>query len=91
MGVLPDLKGIASWIPMDVAAAAIVDAALAVNPSPPSLNLVHPQPIAWKELMIFFQASISEALGRNLEIVPLAEWMALVERKAKAATKKARD
>ncbi|KAG6839971.1 hypothetical protein C0991_009950, partial [Blastosporella zonata] len=49
IGILPDLKGMISWIPMDTVAAAIVDAALGNEPLPQAANLLHPRPVEGKK------------------------------------------
>ncbi|KAG6909219.1 putative NRPS-like protein biosynthetic cluster [Tephrocybe rancida] len=90
MGSLPDIRGgstkVVSWIPMDAAAGAVVDAALGNEALPQAVNLVHPQPAEGIDVINSIQAAISEVLGRRLKVVPFAEWLATLEKHAESAT-----
>ncbi|KAG6853021.1 putative NRPS-like protein biosynthetic cluster [Blastosporella zonata] len=82
IGLLPDIKGVLSWIPMDVVGRAIVEAALGKEALPQATNLVHPRPVEGKDVI----HAIPEALGRQLKIVSFNEWLAVVDRHAETPT-----
>ncbi|KAF8075758.1 putative aminoadipate reductase [Lyophyllum atratum] len=83
---LPTMEGVVSWLPMDVAAAAVVDIAVDDGILPPAMNLVHPRPVEWRELVTSLRSAIKHVLGRNMELVPFADWFLAVETHAKKAT-----
>ncbi|KAG6828273.1 putative NRPS-like protein biosynthetic cluster [Tricholoma furcatifolium] len=86
IGRLPDIQGTVSWMPADVIASAIVEAALSNAELPEALNLVHPRPVEAQDLVKFLQSAITEGLGRDLEITSFAEWIEAIERCANDAT-----
>ncbi|KAJ7192838.1 acyl transferase domain-containing protein, partial [Mycena pura] len=67
LGCLPDGDDTVSWIPIDTAAAAVVDMLGTMNET---LHLVHPQPTTWRAVM----QPLATALG--VPLVPYAEWFA---------------
>ncbi|GLB33171.1 putative acetyl-CoA synthetase-like protein [Lyophyllum shimeji] len=79
LGRLPTLNGVISWLPMDAVASAIVHVAVSDVHPPQALNLVHPRPIEWQEMISNIQATITEVLGRDLKLVSFAEWLSAVE------------
>ncbi|EIW76887.1 acetyl-CoA synthetase-like protein [Coniophora puteana RWD-64-598 SS2] len=85
MGMLPDAKGLTTWLPMDAAARAMLDVTFSANELPKILNLVHPRGTPWSKLI----EPISEALarvnqGKKLPLVPFADWFAELERLSQA-------
>ncbi|KAG6827401.1 putative NRPS-like protein biosynthetic cluster [Tricholoma furcatifolium] len=88
IGLLPDMEGVLSWLPMDAAAAAIVDAALKDTQLPHAINIVHPRPVEGKQVISFIQSAIEQDRGRHLTIVPFREWLVAIEAHAGQATEK---
>ncbi|KAK0216125.1 hypothetical protein IW262DRAFT_1277291, partial [Armillaria fumosa] len=62
-----------SWLPVHVAAQAIVDR---IDIPSPIIHIVHPKPAQWSELAQI----ISKEL--NVELVPYAQWFELLEKSA---------
>ncbi|KAG6844159.1 hypothetical protein H0H87_009367 [Tephrocybe sp. NHM501043] len=71
---------------MNTTASAIVSAALRHDPLPRVVNLVHPQPTAAKNVLEHLKLSISETMGRNLEIISLTDWITAIVKRTKGAT-----
>ncbi|KAI0060607.1 polyketide synthase [Artomyces pyxidatus] len=71
MGCLPDGVDDVSWLPVDIAAAAMID--MLYTPTPEVLHLCHPSPIPWNQMMEFFASSL------HLPIVPYPDWLSLLE------------
>ena len=65
-----------AWLPTDAVSGAILDIALGEDEPPLTINVVHPRPVEWEELM----KPISDALfaknitAKLLPLVPSAEW-----------------
>ncbi|OSX62600.1 hypothetical protein POSPLADRAFT_1055973, partial [Postia placenta MAD-698-R-SB12] len=70
LGCLPEGHEIISWIPMDLAATAIVE--LCGVPAD-TLHLVHPRPVTWDTIMQPLASALS------VPLVPYAEWLARLE------------
>ncbi|EGN93606.1 hypothetical protein SERLA73DRAFT_97544 [Serpula lacrymans var. lacrymans S7.3] len=70
VGCLPEGDEMISWIPINLAAAAIVDMRSVANET---LHVIHPQPVKW--------ATVLEPLASLLDVplVPFAEWHARLE------------
>ncbi|KZP21530.1 hypothetical protein FIBSPDRAFT_1044071 [Athelia psychrophila] len=87
LGALPDAQGVASWLPMDVVAQAVLDVALSEQPPSIALNIVHPRPSQWSTVI----TSVANALYRagvadhHLPLVPFKEWFARLEQRSKGA------
>ncbi|KAJ7167454.1 male sterility protein-domain-containing protein, partial [Mycena filopes] len=75
LGCIPDGHKDVTWLPVDVAAAAIVEL-LAASPASvkPILNLVHPHPISWTTLARIMAAELS------VPIVPYTQWLDQLEK-----------
>jgi hypothetical protein len=58
LGALPDAQGLSSWIPFDAVSQAILDVAFGNDKPERALNLVHPRPTPWHNIM--------EAASNNL-------------------------
>ncbi|KAG6840631.1 hypothetical protein C0991_005483 [Blastosporella zonata] len=86
IGLLPDLEGGVSWVPVCAAAAAIADAALGHKTWPHAVNLVHPRPTTAEKVIDSIRASIAEAMGRELKVVSFKEWLAVIDEHARHAT-----
>ncbi|ESK96774.1 hypothetical protein Moror_6646 [Moniliophthora roreri MCA 2997] len=70
VGCLPEGDGVASWIPIDLAAAAIIECHSTMNET---IHIVHPRPVPWNTLI----APIAEDL--QLPLVPVREWITRLE------------
>ncbi|KAF8898071.1 hypothetical protein CPB84DRAFT_1748077 [Gymnopilus junonius] len=79
LGCLPDGEDLISWIPVDLAAAAIVDMRRAENQT---LHLVHPKPVKWNTVM----KALATSLG--VPLVPYVEWFARLESSSNDADEK---
>ncbi|KAF8320368.1 acetyl-CoA synthetase-like protein [Clavulina sp. PMI_390] len=79
---LPDSPGIVSWIPVDVAATAVLDAALTETPQS-VLHIYHPRPISWKKILEEAATALPSvsAKGSALPLIPFPEWLARLEEK----------
>ncbi|KAF9556254.1 acetyl-CoA synthetase-like protein [Agrocybe pediades] len=75
LGCLPTDDKVVDWIPLDLAAKALVDYRLSGNPgSSAILHLTHPRPVAWSKLA----AAISREL--SVEAVPFIDWFKKLEK-----------
>ncbi|CAL1704008.1 unnamed protein product [Somion occarium] len=81
LGCLPLHDTILYWLPSDTLAAALLDYITTQEPLPELLTIIHPRPIAWKDII----GSISDALGQ-LPIVSFPEWFAKLEAISKNAS-----
>ncbi|KAG6836661.1 hypothetical protein H0H93_005208 [Arthromyces matolae] len=81
IGRFPDMKGVVSWIPVNHAAAAIVEAALSIDEVlPRAANLVNLRPINCSILNDYLIAATKELLGVRLDTIPMKEWISIIER-----------
>ncbi|KAJ7624410.1 putative aminoadipate reductase [Roridomyces roridus] len=72
LGAYPSAPGArANWIPPEAVCSAIVDAVFSQEPAPPAVNLVHPKPVPWDDVMSNLAGVGSE---RPMPLVPLGEW-----------------
>lgn len=69
---------------MSAVATAVRDAVVATERLPTVLNVVHPRPVPWKEVV----KDLNAALGGKLEVVPFGEWLKAVEKVAVSPTAK---
>ncbi|KAK7056358.1 hypothetical protein VNI00_002912 [Paramarasmius palmivorus] len=70
VGCLPEGDGSVSWIPVDLAATAIIEARGTMNET---IHIVHPRPVTWNSLL----TPIAEDL--QLPLVPVEEWLTRLE------------
>ncbi|KAF9807197.1 hypothetical protein IEO21_08334 [Rhodonia placenta] len=70
LGCLPEGHEIVSWIPVDLAAATIVDMC---DIAADTLHLVHAQPVGWNAIMEPLASKL------NVPLVPYVEWLARLE------------
>ena len=67
---------------MDALSSAVVDVILTTGPLPRLLNVIHPHPVAWRDI---FNA-INKASGASLPFVPYSEWLTRLEEVATQET-----
>ncbi|GBE89888.1 putative polyketide synthase [Sparassis crispa] len=70
VGCLPDGDDVISWLPVDIAAAAIIDMS---NTMSETLHLIHPRPVTWDIIM----KPIASML--QVPLVPYPEWLARLQ------------
>ncbi|KAJ7185924.1 hypothetical protein C8R46DRAFT_388493 [Mycena filopes] len=78
IGCIPDDNRDVTWIPVHVAAAALVDFLNSDSPSARILHLINPQPVPWSSLA----NTVVEDLGK-IPLVPYAQWLSRVEEATK--------
>ncbi|KAF7330994.1 putative polyketide synthase [Mycena venus] len=76
LGCLPDGEAVVSWLPVAVAARAIVDCQASDNST---LHIVHPHPTSWTSVI----SIVAEDL--QLALVPYSEWLVRLQYMAKSA------
>ncbi|OKL64463.1 hypothetical protein UA08_00993 [Talaromyces atroroseus] len=76
IGALPRLEGSASWLPVDVAAAAVSD--ILLDPRPPHLvyHIENPARQPWSEII---EQLAQPILGDGAATIPYNEWLARVK------------
>lgn len=79
-----------SWLPADAVSKSILDVAFAREQPPFALNLVHPRPVAWNDVI----TAVANALikqkkleNKPLRVVPFHGWFSLLERRANSVIK----
>ncbi|KAG6818478.1 hypothetical protein H0H93_004670, partial [Arthromyces matolae] len=85
LGALPSAAGLISWLPMDAVSKATLDIAFSSAEIPPAVNIVHPRPIPWIQVIQAFK-DVFEQQGSHLRIVPFKDWLSLLEVRSKKAT-----
>ncbi|KAG8866989.1 hypothetical protein FRB97_003602, partial [Tulasnella sp. 331] len=73
IGALPDGRGTLSWLPVDVAASAILESR---HSKSQTLHIAHPHPVTWSSVMRSFSAAIRKPL------VPFEQWVDTLEESA---------
>lgn len=82
LGVLPDQLGgmdRLDWVPIDLAAKAIVDIAemaTGKKENPQVLHIVNPKTTTWTDLLPAVQACLVQQVGKDVPIVTYAQWIA---------------
>lgn len=76
LGFLPHLPGVVSWIPADAVAQAVADFVLTPTALPEVVNVVHPRPVPWDDVI----QGVNHALAKELPVVPFGEWLKAVEK-----------
>ena len=74
---------------MDAVSRVILDIAFGKERPPIALNLVHPRPVEWKDVMIPVGEAVvrQRKLGINaLRTVSFQEWFSLIEKHTKSAS-----
>ncbi|KAG2115628.1 hypothetical protein DEU56DRAFT_932582 [Suillus clintonianus] len=77
LGSLPNRSDTINWLPIDVAAASMVEM---FNSPPGVYHLIHPSPVSWTTLMQ------EAARIMNVPLVPYAQWLASLEKQASSQT-----
>ncbi|KAJ7045248.1 putative aminoadipate reductase [Mycena alexandri] len=68
-----DPSGVVAWLPSEAVSQAIVDAALSIEKPPFAINLVHPRPIRWDEVISTMARTV------QLPLVPFADWVQQIQ------------
>ena len=76
---------------MDVVAHIMADLMFSKTPLPPSLNVAHPRPIPWSQMIKYVRVSLRRATHQDLRIIPFHEWMLRLEAAALQSSVDARD
>ncbi|KZT25929.1 acetyl-CoA synthetase-like protein [Neolentinus lepideus HHB14362 ss-1] len=84
-GCLPDSQGTVSWLSMQAVAKTILDVGLASGKHHLAVNLVHPTPVKWTNIMIAIRKSLDKS-PESLPLVPFGEWVKKLEQRATKAT-----
>ncbi|KAH9934282.1 ketoacyl-synt-domain-containing protein [Fomitopsis serialis] len=71
LGCLPDASGTVAWLPVDTAAAILVEF---MDSSKKVLHLCHPRPVTWTQVFNYF------SLILDLPLVPYSDWITRLER-----------
>ncbi|CAE6355575.1 unnamed protein product [Rhizoctonia solani] len=75
IGYFPDAIGTVSWVPLDVAARALLDVCYHTASELPSVaHIAHPQPSSWPDLMKTVVQVAKAELGIELTSIPFDEW-----------------
>ncbi|KNZ74034.1 Linear gramicidin synthase subunit D [Termitomyces sp. J132] len=85
LGALPNATGLISWLPMHTVSKAILDVAFSSEKFPVAINLVHPRPIQWSEVIDALKAVLVKD-GFPLRVVSFQEWFSLLEKRSKNAS-----
>ncbi|KAI5828372.1 NAD(P)-binding protein [Schizophyllum commune Tattone D] len=91
LGVLPSDEQPVAWLPMDIVAHIMADLMFSKTPLPPSLNVAHPRPIPWSQMIKYVRVSLKRMTHRDLRIIPFHEWMLRLEAAALQSSVDARD
>ncbi|KAJ7731236.1 putative aminoadipate reductase [Mycena metata] len=75
-----DPSGVVAWLPPEAVSQAIVDAALSVEKPPFAINLIHPRPIPWDDVISTMARIV------RLPLVPFADWVKQLEDRSVGAT-----
>ncbi|KZT22888.1 acetyl-CoA synthetase-like protein [Neolentinus lepideus HHB14362 ss-1] len=90
LGCLPDAQGVSTWLTSEVVAQTVLDTAFASEPPPSALNVVHPRPVPWTNLVEGVRVALVEIVDHGksepLPLVPFKQWIQLLEKKAAGAT-----
>ncbi|TFY76506.1 hypothetical protein EWM64_g7507 [Hericium alpestre] len=77
LGAVPDCPGEVSWVPAELAAAAVSE----MRNSPfRTVHLVHPRPVTWSDVA----KSWGKAL--NIPVIPYTEWLARLDKSAESVS-----
>ncbi|KAF9058549.1 putative aminoadipate reductase [Rhodocollybia butyracea] len=79
LGILPDATGIVSWLPTEAVAGAILDVAFTSESPPLAMNLVHPKPVSWTNIMRMIRESLISTKNLGLEALPLVSFKSWVK------------
>jgi hypothetical protein len=66
-----------SWLPFDAVCQAIIDVAFVKGKPERVLNLVHPRPVPWHDLMVHFaDALVEQGICKRLPFIDMPLWCA---------------
>ncbi|KAG6847388.1 hypothetical protein H0H93_008505, partial [Arthromyces matolae] len=82
LGALPSATGLVSWLPMHAVSKSIIDIAFSPNQLPSAVNLVHPRPVQWNDVINALKDVLEKKHG-SLRVVSFTEWFALLEKRSK--------
>jgi hypothetical protein len=93
MGVLPDVKVVLAWVPIDEAARAIVEMTLASSHRPSSSapqyrHIVHPRPIPWLGVWKPVATHLEQLSSKPVRLVPYDDWRDALREAASAGSAK---
>lgn len=74
---------VVSWLPLDVVAKCTLDVAFSKEQPPPVLNLWHPRPVPWNDLMGAVGSALSRQTGRRIPLVTFSEWVSILDQRAR--------
>lgn len=79
---------IISWIPVDTVAKAIMGIVSSSKTTPMVMNLTHPRPIAWKQVVSLVATALLKQgiIEQALPLIPFHEWVYLLEKFAVNST-----
>ncbi|PPQ80241.1 hypothetical protein CVT25_003501 [Psilocybe cyanescens] len=83
LNALPSMFGFASWLPMHGVAQSIIDVALLKADLPPALNLVHPKPVPFDDIInAVNDALVQESITpTQIPVIPIQDWFSLLEKR----------
>lgn len=81
LNVLPNAKGVVSWVSMDTVAQTAMDIAFTDGPLPSTINIVHPRPIKWSSLFTALKDAIQESTrgAFSPRMVSFQEWFDILK------------
>ncbi|KZT21262.1 acetyl-CoA synthetase-like protein [Neolentinus lepideus HHB14362 ss-1] len=90
MGCLPDGQGVVTWMTSEVVARAVLDVAFKSERPPSTLNVLHPHPVSWSNIMECVRTALVKTVDHGksnpLPFVSFKQWVTLLEKKAVSAT-----
>ncbi|GIZ41605.1 hypothetical protein CKM354_000490400 [Cercospora kikuchii] len=81
LALIPESLGVqdtVDWVPMDLAARAVVEIALARAHDPAGLDITHisnPRTVSWKTLIPAVREALERETGREMAVVPFRDWL----------------
>jgi hypothetical protein len=81
LGGLPDAEGVSSWLPFDAVSQTILDVAFGKDAPERALNLVHPKPMSWHNIMEAVSDNLVESgiTKDHLPLINLEEWFSRLQ------------
>jgi hypothetical protein len=81
LGCLADADGVSSWLPFDAVGQAILDVAFMKEAPEKALNLVHPRPTPWHDIMDAFSDSLvkCDVTKDRLLLVNMEQWFSKLQ------------
>jgi hypothetical protein len=93
MGVLPDIKAVVAWIPVDETAQAITELTFAsshrpLQATPKSRHIVHPRPVSWLDIWTPIAVHLELLCSKSIKIIPYDQWLDAFRESAAAHSNK---